>query len=148
MFGRATIRLGIGPHSSYELFLSCADTTDVFCVSVPKDQTHFLTWYGTPLYPWQVRFVRSWNISDNTDKPTRSSVTMLVLSTSFYWSRTSCKLAHFRFRTTPAFIFSIIKYSRYKIFCVWRHLCYVNAKLIYNILKVRAAIPTSGLGPA
>jgi len=72
-------------------FLSCADTTNIFCVSVPKHQRHFLTYY-TPLYPWQVRFVRSWNISDNTDKPTRSSsVIRLVLSTSFYWARTSYK---------------------------------------------------------
>jgi len=72
-------------------FLSYADTTDIFCVSVPKHQRHFLTYYTT-LYPWQVRFVRSWNISDNTDKPTRSSsVIHLVLSTSFYWARTSYK---------------------------------------------------------
>ena len=58
------------PAVCYELFLSYADTTDIFCVSVPKHQRHFLTYY-TPLYPWQVRFVMSWNISDNTDKPTR-----------------------------------------------------------------------------
>jgi len=57
----------------HEFFLSYADTTDIFCVSVPKHQRHFLT-YGVPLYPWQVRFVSSWNISDNTDKPTRSSM--------------------------------------------------------------------------
>ena len=53
------------------IFLSCAHTTDNFCVSVPKHQRHFLTYY-TPLYPRQVRFVRlgSWNISDNTDEST------------------------------------------------------------------------------
>ena len=48
--------------------LSCADTTDIFYVSVPKHQRHFLTYY-TPLYPGQVSFVRSWKVSDNTDKP-------------------------------------------------------------------------------
>jgi len=34
----------------YELFLSCADITDFFCVSVPKHKRDFLTYY-TPLYP-------------------------------------------------------------------------------------------------
>jgi len=37
-------------------FLFGADTTNIFCVSVSKQQWHFL------------RFFRSWNISDNTDK--------------------------------------------------------------------------------
>jgi len=72
-------------------FLSYADTTDVIWVSVPKHQRHFLTYY-TLLYHRQVRFIRSWNISDNTNKPTRSSsVISLVLSTSYYWARTSYK---------------------------------------------------------
>jgi len=31
------------------IFLSYADTTDICCVSVPKHQGHFLTYY-TPLY--------------------------------------------------------------------------------------------------
>jgi len=51
-------------------------------------------WHIThqPLYPWQVRFLRSWNTLDNTDKPTRSSsVISMVLSTSFYLARTSNK---------------------------------------------------------
>jgi len=28
----------------YNYFLSCADATNIFCVSVPKHQRHFLTY--------------------------------------------------------------------------------------------------------
>jgi len=33
-------------HILVNYFLSCADTTDIFCVSVPKHQSHF---YGRPM---------------------------------------------------------------------------------------------------
>ena len=100
-------------------------------------------WHYTPLYPWQVKFVRSWNISDSTDKPTRSSsVIRLVLSTRFYWARTSYKP-----RPLPVceqliprpllFLVSLnildIKYSMLDGISV-------DAKLIYGTLKVPATI--------
>jgi len=109
------------------IFLSYADTTDIFFVSVPKHQRYFLTYY-TPLYPGQVRFVRSWNISDNTDKPTRSSsVISLALLISFYWARTSYKSRPLpvceQLRPRPLLFLVLLNILDIKYSMFDRHLC-------------------------